>query len=265
MLSNEEKELINCIIDTYKNSSDFREENYRYNILIERINNSLISNKIKQLEDLLKQRNYSEYFYAYQQGYLSKKEEDENNLFDKGVDETIGLTNLNKEFDYICTLKKIRTLKRAITSYYENSNNFSMLENVYKLFEIYNNINYEILKLSYISGYCITHNLIKINSRLIEYKPSIKLSAEQNSISTNIGQKIYHCRKCLEYTQTEMSSLFSINRSSLSKYEKGRSTPQVEILLYISENYNISLFDLCSPEVEINKFKIKYPKSHFLA
>lgn len=263
MLNIEEKELINCIINNYKKSSDFEQEKNKYTIIISRISNALILNKLRELEYILKSKNYSEFFHAYQQGYKCEKDIIGDDLFENGVDETIDINSLYTKFDYMCISNKTHNIKKYIIAYFEETNNIAMLSNIYKLFEVYNNINYEILKIAYLSGYCISHNMNKFNIDSINFTVSLPVNGIEEDSAVNMGSKIHHCRKCFEYSQTEMSTLFSIERSSLSKYEKGICKPKIDFLLNMSDHCHINLYDLCSPKVSIEGFKIKYPKSHF--
>lgn len=263
MLTIEEEELINCIINNYKKSSDFEQEKNKYTIIISRISNALILNKVRELEYMLKSKYYLEFFHAYQQGYHCDKDIIGNDLFENGVDETIDINSLYAEFNYLCVSNKTHNIKRYIIAYFEKTNNIGMLSNIYKLFEIYNNINYEILKISYLSGYCISHNMNKFNIDSINFTIALPAKEDEQNLTVNMGSKIHHCRKCFEYSQAEMSTLFSIERSSLSKYEKGISKPKIDFLLNFSDYCRINLYDLCSPKVSIEEFKIKYPKSHF--
>lgn len=263
MLNNKEKELINCIINIYKKSDDFKQEKNNYNNLISQISNAPIFSKIKELESVLKIKYYLEFFYAYQQGCKLNKDIAEEDLFDKDVDEIININSLYNEFNYLSIAYKSRKIRQYILTYFETSNNISMLSNIYQLFEIYNNINYEILKLSYLSGYGRKHSLNKFNANTIDLSVTILPKEQDKNLYTFLGQKIKHCRKCFQYTQAEMGALFSIERTSITNYEKGKTKPKIDFLLQLSEHCNIALYDLCSPKVSIDEFKINYPKSHF--
>ncbi len=57
----------------------------------------------------------------------------------------------------------------------------------------------------------------------------------------NIGERIREIRKERKISQIEFSKTLGITQDKLSKYENGRIKPPIELLLSISEKFNISL------------------------
>jgi len=67
------------------------------------------------------------------------------------------------------------------------------------------------------------------------------LSNKMKKNHKKIGERIREIRKGKGLTQIEFSKILGITQDKLSKYENGKVKVPIEILLKISEEFNISL------------------------
>ena len=56
----------------------------------------------------------------------------------------------------------------------------------------------------------------------------------------SIGIRLINLRKVNGYTQWDVAEILNISRSTLSKYEKGIITPNVENLIKLADLYKVS-------------------------
>ena len=57
----------------------------------------------------------------------------------------------------------------------------------------------------------------------------------------NIGQQIYRIRKEVNLTQEEFGDLFHVTRQTVSNWENEKSYPDLELLVKMSDMFDISL------------------------
>ena len=60
----------------------------------------------------------------------------------------------------------------------------------------------------------------------------------------NLGKNLKNAREKAGYSQNDVAEKLNISRQSVSRWEKGRSVPDVENLVVLSQMYKISLDDL---------------------
>lgn len=76
-----------------------------------------------------------------------------------------------------------------------------------------------------------------------------------------IGRFIAECRKKNNLTQSQLAQKLNITDKAVSKWENGRSLPDVSIMLNLCKELNITINDLLSGEViEMKDYKEKYEK-----
>ena len=64
----------------------------------------------------------------------------------------------------------------------------------------------------------------------------------------NLGRKIAHARKQLKLTQNDLALRVGVTAQAVSKWEQGRSCPDIAILDEIADALGISLFELLGME-----------------
>ncbi len=91
---------------------------------------------------------------------------------------------------------------------------------------------------------------------------------ENKDINAIIGENLLKLRKNKKLTQLELAEKFNYSDKSISKWEKGESLPNVEVLCELADFYGVTLNDLTQenetlPTVELpNKKKNKATKNH---
>ncbi len=55
------------------------------------------------------------------------------------------------------------------------------------------------------------------------------------------GERLRALRKTLHYSQIKAADIFSIDQSSIARYEIGESDPPLELLVKIADYYNVSI------------------------
>lgn len=56
-----------------------------------------------------------------------------------------------------------------------------------------------------------------------------------------IGERLLYLRKDAELTQDELAAILSINKHSISSYERDKSEPPDEIKIAIARHFNVSI------------------------
>lgn len=79
----------------------------------------------------------------------------------------------------------------------------------------------------------------------------------------NIGERINHVRKKNNLSQDAFANLFHVTRQTVSNWENGKSYPDLEMLLKISDEFHISVDELLKGDVEVVK-KIDSEKKNTL-
>lgn len=60
----------------------------------------------------------------------------------------------------------------------------------------------------------------------------------------SLGENIYNCRVLKNWSQTELADALSVSRQSVSKWENGSATPDLDKLIKMREIFDVSLDDL---------------------
>lgn len=85
----------------------------------------------------------------------------------------------------------------------------------------------------------------------------------------SFGQKLLSLRKVKGLSQDELGSQLKVSRQTISKWELGETTPELEKLISISELFNISLDELVKGEaasdvnpidIDGSEIKVEKPK-----
>lgn len=119
---------------------------------------SLKSNKniiiIFYLESLLKEKNQIDCAHAVYKGFICEKIDlninnlnDYEELFINGLDETVHTEELLESSQYCELMNKIRNAEKKIISLFKNNS-----ETIDKLFDIYGNYNFELIRAAYTLG-----------------------------------------------------------------------------------------------------------------
>lgn len=68
-----------------------------------------------------------------------------------------------------------------------------------------------------------------------------------------IGQRLKEARNANSYSQQEVSEILHVSRSTISSWEIGRTYPSIELLIELSNLYELSLDQLLKEDEEIIK------------
>ena len=79
-----------------------------------------------------------------------------------------------------------------------------------------------------------------------------------------LAQNLVKLRKASNMTQSELDEKLSYSDKAVSKWERGESLPDIEILYEISKLYNVTIDELLSEEVKINHTKKLKTKMRFI-
>lgn len=79
-----------------------------------------------------------------------------------------------------------------------------------------------------------------------------------------LAQNFVKLRKASNMTQSELAEKLSYSDKAVSKWERGESLPDIEILYEISKLYNVTIDELLSEEVKINHTKKLKTKMRFI-
>lgn len=79
-----------------------------------------------------------------------------------------------------------------------------------------------------------------------------------------LAQNLVKLRKDSNMTQSELAEKLSYSDKAVSKWERGESLPDIEILYEISKLYNVTIDELLSEEVKINHTKKLKTKMRFI-
>lgn len=83
----------------------------------------------------------------------------------------------------------------------------------------------------------------------------------------NFSEKLYELRKKEGFSQEELAEKVNVSRQTVSKWEMGQSTPEMEKLIILSDIFNISIDELVGKEINNdienkNDINIKPKKNH---
>lgn len=79
-----------------------------------------------------------------------------------------------------------------------------------------------------------------------------------------LAQNLVKLRKASNMSQSELAEKLSYSDKAVSKWERGESLPDIEILYEISKLYNVTIDELLSEEVKINHTKKLKTKMRFI-
>ncbi len=91
---------------------------------------------------------------------------------------------------------------------------------------------------------------------------------ENKEINAIIGENLLKLRKNKKLTQLELAEQFNYSDKSISKWEKGESLPNIEVLCQLAEFYGVTLNDLTQENATLllvelhNKKKNEVKKDH---
>ncbi len=74
-----------------------------------------------------------------------------------------------------------------------------------------------------------------------------------------IGQRLKEARTANNYSQQEVSEILHVSRSTISSWEIGRTYPTIDLLIELSNLYELSLDKLLKEDEEIIK---KFKQAH---
>lgn len=72
-------------------------------------------------------------------------------------------------------------------------------------------------------------------------------------VSMELSQKLQHRRKEMNLTQEEVAEKIHVSRQTISNWETGRTLPDINSLVLISNIYDISLDNLIKEDIEVIK------------
>lgn len=82
----------------------------------------------------------------------------------------------------------------------------------------------------------------------------------------NIGEQINNLRKQHGLSQDDFANLFNVSRQTISNWENGKSYPDLEMIIKVSDYFKISIDELLKNDVQTVKKLImkKRPKRSIL-
>ena len=86
---------------------------------------------------------------------------------------------------------------------------------------------------------------------LIRYKHQ-----NQGGVNMDLSEKILKLRKVNNLSQEQLAEQLGVSRQSISKWESGQSTPEIEKLSMLSDIFNVTIDHLVKPS-EIDELSIK--------
>lgn len=72
----------------------------------------------------------------------------------------------------------------------------------------------------------------------------------------NIGEKIIEIRKERKMTQEDFAKIFHVTRQTVSNWEHEKSYPDLQTIIQISDEFNISLDKLLKEDIQMVKKSI---------
>ena len=69
----------------------------------------------------------------------------------------------------------------------------------------------------------------------------------------NIGEKIIEIRKERKMTQEDLAKIFHVTRQTVSNWEHEKSYPDLQTIIQISDEFNISLDKLLKEDIQMVK------------
>lgn len=125
-------------------------------------------------------------------------------------------------------------------------NDVFMLKRFNDLLELYNDVIFEISRISFVFGFSNNYQLL--------YGDFCSLKKSEPSISKLCGSKLKYCRKSNHLTQTSLGEKLLVDRTNISNYERGKTKPPLTVLLKYSEIFNIKLEHFADDNFSFNEF-----------
>ena len=69
----------------------------------------------------------------------------------------------------------------------------------------------------------------------------------------NIGEQINNLRKQHDLSQDDFVNLFNVSRQTISNWENGKSYPDLEMIIKVSDYFKISIDELLKNDVQTVK------------
>ncbi len=239
-----ENTIIHNVLSRLKYISDFEQFKNTYESLIYKLPNEVIIN-IKQLEKLLYKKNSIEIIHTYDMGIRKSYDYSLSTLLGQDIDQNAELIILYNDFNY-CNLAN--EIKKVTERLYSDKNEF-FKKRIDLLLELYSFCNYELLKIAFKLGY-----IANISNSVT----AIQDSNSKQTLKISIGKKLNYCRTSAKLTQNHLSSLFNLDRSVISNYERGISIPSLSILLLYSKYFFVNISDIVDTSFTLEMFKDKY-------
>lgn len=85
------------------------------------------------------------------------------------------------------------------------------------------------------------------------------------------GEKLKHERKKKGWSQEELAEKLYVSRQSVSKWENGQNYPGIEVIIYVSDLFGVTIDELLRSDEELKEKVIQdskqlaYPKIKFLS
>lgn len=114
------------------------------------------------------------------------------------------------------------------------------------LMELYNDILFEISKISFVFGFSNNYNLV--------YEDLYSFKNTEPAKSKLCGSKLKFCRKSNHLTQSSLSEELLIDRTNISNYERGKVNPPLNVLLKYSEIFDVKLEHLADDNFSFSQF-----------
>ena len=72
---------------------------------------------------------------------------------------------------------------------------------------------------------------------------------------TDIGKYLSELRKYYKITQDELAGRLNVTRQAVSKWERGTTLPDIEVLMSLSELYGVSINEILKADLSKIKFQ----------
>ena len=72
-----------------------------------------------------------------------------------------------------------------------------------------------------------------------------------------LGKRIKENRELKSMSQDDLANYLKVSRQSVSKWESGKNYPSLDILVVMSDYFNVSLDDFIKGDVQLKKMVIK--------
>ncbi len=254
-----ERQTTKMIVDETQKKLIFWEDYSRlqncYRWMMQQIKESAITNSLKEIESLLKQKIEFEILHSYHIGekraQVCKHTNVTEALLSKGIYEAADLSALcDSSSTYKSIDNKITELKNNL---YDSVLNSPMETILSKVFEIYSYCNHEIIRIALCLGYFS-------NAYVFEQKNPENTLFDSIYI---IGKKLKYCRKSANLTQDQLSEMLGINKAVIVRYESGNIMPSINTMIKYSEFFKIDLYSIIDDTITLKVFTKMFNEDSF--